>query len=85
MSTGPNQLEVRKLDGTPVWRIDINPATGKEDMQRLSESLSSNYRAPDTLWQWIGEQEAERRYVEQLQTEEYRMYPWRARLSKPPA
>ncbi|MFM0551332.1 enterotoxin A family protein [Paraburkholderia sediminicola] len=73
MSTGPNQLEVRKLDGTPVWRIDINPATGKEDMQRLSESLSSNYCAPDTLWQWIGEQEAERRYVEQLQTEEYRM------------
>lgn len=72
-STGPNQLDVRKLDGTLVWRIDIDPATGKEDMRRLSESLSSNYRSPDSLWQWLVEQEAERQYVEQQQKEIYRM------------
>ena len=59
MASGPATLEVRTLGGTPVWRAQIDPATGKETYTMLQNGLSSNYVTPDETWQRVLDNEKE--------------------------
>lgn len=59
VASGPATLEVRTLGGTPVWRAQIDPATGRETYTMLQNGLSSNYVAPDETWQRVLDNEKE--------------------------
>ncbi|WP_454871893.1 enterotoxin A family protein [Paraburkholderia xenovorans] len=61
----PNQLEVRKLDGTPVWRATIDPATRQIRSQRVG-TLASNYRVPALTWDRIKADETRNRQLQYL-------------------
>jgi hypothetical protein len=56
-ASGPDTLEVRTLGGTPVWRAQIDPATGQETYTRVQDKLESNYQTPDRTWQRVRDNE----------------------------
>ncbi len=63
MSERPDQLEVRKLDGTPVWRAEAGDSQwASVTTARLTE-LSSNYRMRAETWQRVQERERRRERV----------------------
>ncbi|WP_413184683.1 hypothetical protein [Paraburkholderia sacchari] len=59
-----NQLEVRKLDGTPVWRGGFDPQTHRSASHALAP-LRSNYTVPDETWQAIVTQQKLRERLQQ--------------------
>lgn len=67
---GPNQLEVRNLDGTPVWRATIDPVTRKVRAQRLTD-LASQYRIPDATWDAIKADETRNRLLQRMLKSHY--------------
>ncbi len=63
VSERPDQLEVRKLDGTPVWRAEAGASQwASVTTARLTE-LSSNYRMRAETWQRVQESERRRERV----------------------
>lgn len=53
VASGPTTLEVRTLGGTPVWRAQIDPATGHETYLMLQNGITSNYDTPARTWQRV--------------------------------
>ncbi|WP_460903891.1 enterotoxin A family protein [Paraburkholderia jirisanensis] len=60
----PGVLEVRKLDGTPVWRAEGLTSGGGESNFRTVGALSSSYNMPGETWERV--QGRESRYDEAL-------------------
>lgn len=58
-----NQIEVRKLDGTPVWRSDVDQGPGV-DYSKWPDARTSSYRIPDETWDRIKGQETWRQQLE---------------------
>lgn len=65
LASGPNQLEVRKLDSTPVWRAAIDRATRKWRWQPVG-ALASDYRVPDLTWDRIKADEDRNRQLQRV-------------------
>jgi hypothetical protein len=60
VADAPDVLEVRKLDGTPVWRAEgLNAGWGEVKFNQLG-ALSSNYRIPDEVRQRVEHREESR-------------------------
>jgi hypothetical protein len=58
----PDRLEIRKLDGTPAWRADIDPQTGHATYSEMNQpspgSTETNYyRVPDSVWKRVSDQQ----------------------------
>lgn len=70
VAIGLNRLEVRKLDGTPVWRVSIDPATRKGRARRLAR-IEFGYRIPASTMERIKADEGSYRQLQRLLKSHY--------------
>ncbi|MCI0145726.1 enterotoxin A family protein [Paraburkholderia sediminicola] len=72
VSTAPNQLEIRSIGGTPVWRASVEPGTNRVNYESLYSGPSTpNLRISDALWNRAIEQQ--KRYAD-LENREKQLY-----------
>ena len=64
----PDRLEIRKLDGTPVWSADIDPKTGHATYSTVNPTSPASadkgyFRVSDSVWKRLSDEQDK---IEQL-------------------
>ncbi len=58
LASGPQTVEIRRLDGAKVGDLRTDPATGRTQWTTQPASPRSTFAVPDAIWSWVKQDES---------------------------